>query len=174
ICWRNLDIECPVYTNRNRLIGQIVSSITTSLSFNGALNVDLTEFQTKSVPYLCIHFLAAYAHVISVEKTYHEQVFVTQITNACFEPVNQMMKCAPAMVNSCLADYCTTATWFPKMSMLPLPPPRPSIPSSVWIGPPLVSNLALIISFPLWYLLETCLKYEPLPRPELTWTTSIA
>lgn len=49
ICRRNLDIERPTYTNLNRLIGQIVSSITASLRFDGALNVDLTEFQTNLV-----------------------------------------------------------------------------------------------------------------------------
>ena len=42
ICRRNLDIDRPTYTNLNRLIGQIVSSITASLRFDGALNVDLT------------------------------------------------------------------------------------------------------------------------------------
>ena len=47
ICRRNLDIERPTYTNLNRLIGQIVSSITASLRFDGALNVDLTEFQVN-------------------------------------------------------------------------------------------------------------------------------
>merc|ERR1712201_27363 len=41
ICRRNLDIERPTYTNLNRLIGQIVSSITASLRFDGALNVNL-------------------------------------------------------------------------------------------------------------------------------------
>ena len=45
ICRRNLDIERPTYTNLNRLMAQIVSSITASLRFDGALNVDLTEFQ---------------------------------------------------------------------------------------------------------------------------------
>merc|ERR1712039_267109 len=51
-------------TNLNRLIGQIVSSITASLRFDGALNVDLTEFQTNLVPYPRIHFpLATYAPV---------------------------------------------------------------------------------------------------------------
>uniref|UniRef100_A0AAV2LZC1 Tubulin alpha chain n=1 Tax=Knipowitschia caucasica TaxID=637954 RepID=A0AAV2LZC1_KNICA len=49
ICRRNLDIERPTYTNLNRLISQIVSSITASLRFDGALNVDLTEFQTNLV-----------------------------------------------------------------------------------------------------------------------------
>ncbi|KAF3704886.1 Tubulin alpha-1B chain Alpha-tubulin 2 Tubulin alpha-2 chain Detyrosinated tubulin alpha-1B chain [Channa argus] len=51
ICRRNLDIERPTYTNLNRLISQLVSSITASLRFDGALNVDLTEFQTNLVPY---------------------------------------------------------------------------------------------------------------------------
>ncbi|KAB0362770.1 hypothetical protein FD754_006926 [Muntiacus muntjak] len=96
ICRRNLDIERPIYTNLNRLIGQIVSSITASLRFDGALNVDLTEFQTNLVPYPRIHVpLATYAPVISAEKAYHEQFSVAEITSACFEPANQMVKCDP-------------------------------------------------------------------------------
>ena len=92
ICRRNLDVERPSYTNLNRLIGQIVSSITASLRFDGALNVDLNEFQTNLVPYPRIHFpLATYAPVISAEKAYHEQLTVAEITAACFEPTNQMV-----------------------------------------------------------------------------------
>ncbi|XP_051157317.1 tubulin alpha-1D chain-like [Leptopilina boulardi] len=96
ICRRNLDIERPTYTNLNRLIGQIVSSITASLRFDGALNVDLTEFQTNLVPYPRIHFpLATYAPIVSCEKANHEQLTVMELTSACFETANQMVKCDP-------------------------------------------------------------------------------
>nr|XP_045744050.1 tubulin alpha chain-like [Mirounga angustirostris] len=71
-------------------------SITASLRFDGALNVDLTEFQTNLVTYPHIHFpLATWVPVFSAEKVYYEQLSVAEITNACLEQANQMVKCDP-------------------------------------------------------------------------------
>lgn len=96
ICRRNLDIERPTYTNLNRLITQVMSSLTASLRFDGALNMDLTNFQTNLVPYPRIHFmLSSYAPVISAEKAYHEQLSVSELTNSVFEPSSMMAKCDP-------------------------------------------------------------------------------
>jgi len=96
ICRRNLDIERPTYTNLNRLLGQIISSLTASLRFDGALNVDITEFQTNLVPYPRIHFmLSSYAPIISAEKAYHEQLSVAEITMSVFEPAAMFVKCDP-------------------------------------------------------------------------------
>ena len=99
ICRNNLSIDRPNYLNLNRLLGQVVSSITASLRFGGdseVNNFNLTDFPTNLVPgpYPRIHFpFATYVPIISVENTVHEQPTVTDMTSACFDPNNQMVKC---------------------------------------------------------------------------------
>lgn len=96
ICSKNLDLERPTYTNLNRLIGQVVSSITASLRFEGAINVDLAEFQTNLVPYPRIHFpLITYSPIISSDKADHQIMTVREITTDCFTPGYQLVKCDP-------------------------------------------------------------------------------
>jgi tubulin alpha len=90
---RALDIERPTYTNLNRLIGQVVWSLTASLRFDGAMKVDFTEFQTNLVPSAWIHFpICSSVPVISAEKAYHEQLSVAEITNTLLPPANIMVK----------------------------------------------------------------------------------
>src|SRR5690606_32717477 len=96
ICRKSLDIERPSYNNLNRLVAQIISSLTSSLRFEGALNVDINEFQTNLVPYPRIHFLlCSYAPIVSAEKAYREQMSVAEITSSVFEPNNMLCLCDP-------------------------------------------------------------------------------
>ena len=104
--------------NLNRLIAQVVSSVTASLRFDGSLNVDLNEFQTNLVPYVLvnvsslpltlsrfprIHFpLATYAPLLSAEKAGHEQNSVNEMTLSCFENGNQMVVSSYLLVMRCL------------------------------------------------------------------------
>jgi len=96
ICKQRLGVSRPSYSNLNRLIAQVVSSVTASLRFDGSLNVDLNEFQTNLVPFPRIHFpLATFSPLISVEKASHEQNSVAEMTLSCFEPGTAMVKCDP-------------------------------------------------------------------------------
>jgi len=96
ICKRNLDIPRPTFGHLNQMIAQVVSSITSSLRFDGSLNVDFNEFQTNLVPFPRVHYpLISYAPIISTKKSSHESFSIQDITNQCFEPRNQMVVCDP-------------------------------------------------------------------------------
>ncbi|KAJ5068421.1 tubulin alpha chain [Anaeramoeba ignava] len=96
ICKQKLGIERPTYVNLNRLIAQVLSSITASLRFEGDLNVDLNEFQTNLVPYPRIHFpLVSYSPIINSKRAAHEAMTVNELTSSVFDPGSVMIKCDP-------------------------------------------------------------------------------
>ncbi|XP_044013438.1 tubulin alpha chain-like isoform X2 [Aphidius gifuensis] len=106
ICARNLNVNRPTYTNLNRLLAQVVSAITASLRFEGSINVGLEEFQTNLVPYPRIHFpLVSYSPINTARQAISTNINVSHITNECFQPSNQMIKCDPrhgAYMSCCL------------------------------------------------------------------------
>jgi tubulin alpha len=96
VCTTRLYIERPSYSNLNRIVAQLVSGLTSSLRYDGALNVDLAEFQTNLVPYPRIHFvISSLAPLVSAETAYHEQLSVAEITTAAFEPTSVLAKVDP-------------------------------------------------------------------------------
>ena len=44
--------------------------------------------------------MATYSPIISADKAYHEKMTVPEITEACFEPTYQMVKCDPQKGNT--------------------------------------------------------------------------
>merc|ERR1711994_481947 len=71
------------------------------------------------------------------------------------------------------AACCTVETSSPRMSTLPSPPSRPSVPSSLLTGVPLDSRSASTTSHQLWYPVEILLRSSvpcaccPTPPPSL-------
>lgn len=91
---QKLCVEAPTYSHLNRLMSQVVSSITTSLRFSGSLNVDLDDFRTNLVPFPRIHFpVASYSPISPDEKQPYEKTSTADITMQAFQPDNLMMKC---------------------------------------------------------------------------------
>jgi len=94
ICLRHLEVDCPTYTNLNRLIAQVASSLTASMRFGGALNVDLSDMMTNLVPYPRLHFaVPSFAPAVSADKAFHEQLTVLEITSTLFECESTFLKC---------------------------------------------------------------------------------
>ena len=85
----NLGVDAPNYQNINRLISQILSSMTVGQRFSGPQNINMLKLQTNLVSYPRIHFaLASYAPLLPWERTYLDQPSVEDITNACFDHRN--------------------------------------------------------------------------------------
>jgi tubulin alpha len=90
ICQKYQKLRAPSYPDLNKVIAQVISSLTASLRFDGSLNIDMTEFQTNLVPYPRIHFmLSSYAPLRVCPQ---ESPSVRDLTLSCFEPSNMMAK----------------------------------------------------------------------------------
>jgi tubulin alpha len=93
ICQKKLDIKKPSYSNLNKIIAKVVSSMTAALRFDGELNVDMNEFQTNLVPFPRLHFMTtSLAPVISQAKGDHEAHDCRRITDDCLQPNSFLVK----------------------------------------------------------------------------------
>ena len=97
ICTRSLNLSRGNFVNINRLIAQVITSITAGSRFKDGTTADFIEFQSNLVPFRRIHFpLVSYAPLCSAEKTYHEQNDTRSITEDLFHRNNQMVKVEPS------------------------------------------------------------------------------
>lgn len=97
ICRKRLDIVSPNYSNLNRLIAQVCSTITVSLRFGGTLNVDTNDFKTNLIAFKQQKFiLPSHSPILSINRASHETLSVHNITMKAFEPSNMFAKCDPS------------------------------------------------------------------------------
>merc|ERR1712026_56561 len=93
ICQKKLEVDKPNYSNLNRIIAKVVSSMTAALRFTGELNVDMNEFQTNLVPFPRLHFMTtSLAPVISKAKNDREAHDCRRITDDCLQAQNFLVK----------------------------------------------------------------------------------
>merc|ERR1712117_649226 len=86
ISQKKLDLAKPNYSNLNRIIAKVVSSMTAALRFTGELNVDMNEFQTNLVPFPRLHFMTtSLAPVVAKKKASHEGFTCRDITDQCLQ-----------------------------------------------------------------------------------------
>jgi tubulin alpha len=96
VCRNKLGVQSPSYAQVNRQIAQVVSSMTSSLRYDGSLNTDINEFQTNLVPFPRVHFIVpSYAPTVSREQAFMEKNSVAEMTNAVFDQSSMLTKCDP-------------------------------------------------------------------------------
>ncbi len=87
ICQKKLDISHPTFSNVNKVISKAISSHTSSLRFEGELNVDLNEFQTNLVPFPRLHFMtSSFTPIYSKKSNTRRDNSVSSITNDALDP----------------------------------------------------------------------------------------
>ncbi|CAG9319229.1 unnamed protein product [Blepharisma stoltei] len=96
ICKKQLNVVRPNYTVLNRLIALGISSMTTSMRYNGTVNANLSEFTSSLVPSPNFHFLfPSYAPVISTDHQCGPNISVMEMTREVFQVENAWAKCDP-------------------------------------------------------------------------------
>ena len=102
ICSKGLGIEKPTYTDINRLIAQVASSVTSPLRFEGPLNYKLNELTRSLKPHPMLNcVVSSYCPLSIPPKTDPESDIdpspsVAEITKAAFNPNNYMADCDPS------------------------------------------------------------------------------
>lgn len=88
-CQKQLKISRPCFSNINRIVAKLASSVTCSLRFDGEQNVDMGEWGTNLVPFPGIHFMtSSLAPIIDPLSECTTQFDCRVISAACVDSQN--------------------------------------------------------------------------------------
>jgi len=90
ICLSKQHIERPTYTDLNRNIAQVVSFMTSSLRFDGHLNIDMNEFHTNLVPYPRIQYITSSCAPLQSDVYVSPSVY--EVTHCVLDPSFRMVR----------------------------------------------------------------------------------
>lgn len=94
ICHENMGIDKPSFYNVNRLVAQVLSSLTCNMRFDGDLCGTLNDLRVNLVPYPNLCFpVSAYAPLFDGDRANHATNKTEEYIKNCFSAANRMVKC---------------------------------------------------------------------------------
>lgn len=94
ICYKHLFIQSPTFTNINRIVALINSSVTSSLRFDGVINANLTNILTNLIPFPRIHFpVVSHVPIMHASRASHITMTTKVMLKNMFTEDFQFMKC---------------------------------------------------------------------------------
>lgn len=78
----------------NNIVAHMLCNLTSSMRFEGSVNVDLNEISVNMVPYPYMHFLGtALSPLYSLMDVKLDPRSVDSIFTDCFDPAFQLLSC---------------------------------------------------------------------------------
>ena len=100
--------ENPDFHDLNKLVANVMSTITCSLRFPGQLNSDLRKLAVNLIPFPRLHFfLIGYAPLQSRSTEKYKAMSVPELTQQMFDASNMMADCDPGN-----GRYLTASAYF--------------------------------------------------------------
>merc|ERR1711988_951469 len=96
ICFRNLKLTTPTFSDLNHLISAVMSGITCCLRFPGQLNADLRKLAVNLIPFPRLHFfMVGFAPLTSRGSQQYRALTVPELTQQMFDAKNMMAAADP-------------------------------------------------------------------------------
>lgn len=85
-----------VFSDMNTIVANLLTGLTSSMRFEGSLNVDLNEITTNLVPYPKLHYIMSSISPVVVSKDHRQQPRrLDQMFSDVFQRENQLIKANP-------------------------------------------------------------------------------